>query len=355
MLGNAEYCPILFSRVAEIKALRELPAAAKDRLFPVIAARPWPNANQLQRTWDKIAEAIPGQRFGLDLDPFKHQSGSGKAASTDFDAMFNPHDGFRNYFSIFESIPFAVPVLRLSGSTVPQLDRQMEHIAGIERGCILRLQRSHTANAAAIIDAVGDFIGQNFLLILDAGWTKDLLGAEAWFSPIIEQITLHKPEAEVIIAGSSFPDSFSGIGSKGVIPVQERYLFDALVRRHNAANLIYGDWGSTREPNDPAPMKNIARIDLPFDRNWTCFRADTDEEEGYQEVAERALADPSFPNSLQIWGTYMIQCTAEGLPVGIRSPNVAAAARINIHLYRQAYVGAELLPGDADEEFEDVE
>lgn len=353
MLGNSDYCPFLFSRVAEIKALRELPSAAKDRLFPVIACRPWPNANELSRTWEKILEALGSRRFGLDLDAFKYHSDSPKPASTSFDQLFDPTDGFANYFGELIDIEQAVPVLRLEANGLELIADQLAHSGLLGRGAILRIRRNQVQNPIALIDAVAENLDDNFLVVLDAGWTDDLLSSEVWFSPIIERITEYNPGCEIVVTGSSFPSSFTNIDSRGIIPVEERQIYDALVRRHNAATLIYGDWGSTREPSDPIPMKNIPRIDLAAERNWISIRSPKENPEDYEQIAQRALNDPDYPTNLDIWGTYMIRCTAEGLPVCIKSPATAAAVRINMHLYRQSFFGIGNAAGEVDEEYVD--
>ncbi len=82
MLEQFPYCPALHSRVAEIKALSKLPAATKDRLFPLIIARPWPNAKHLDRTWEKVGEAMGNRRYALDLDRTKRNSGASSRRPT---------------------------------------------------------------------------------------------------------------------------------------------------------------------------------------------------------------------------------------------------------------------------------
>lgn len=354
MLGTAAYCPVLFTRVAEIKALGNLPSAAKNRLFPILLCRPWPNAKELKRTFEKIEEALEGRRFALDLDPSRYQVGTGRAASEQFDELFNDDDGYASYYSAVSDVAGAVPVVRVAGGTVRHVSRQIAHLIELERGGILIFRYGSVNNPLATLDRFQNCLDDNFLVVLDGGWSADLLSREAWFSPIIQHLTDLRPETEVVVCGSSFPNTFAKIGTRGVAPVDERYLYDTLVRRHNAANLIYGDWGSTRPPGDPVPMINVPRIDLPSNREWTSIRADRDDGETYVEVAERALADPNWPSELELWGTYMIECTAEDLPVAIRSPGTAAAARINIHLYRQAYFSDPVVPsGDQDEPYED--
>jgi hypothetical protein len=174
---------------------------------------------------------------------------------------------------------------------------------------------------------------------------------QAWASKIVGQITDIAPDAEIVICGSSFPDSFTQIGRRGEVFVKERSLFANLARLHNAATLVYGDWGSTRPPTDPQPMKNVPRIDLPTRTEWIFFRSADDED--YADIADRMIADKDWPEDLSIWGTYSISCTALGLPGAIRSPGTAAAVRINIHLHRQAHFGVSGEVVDGEEPYSD--
>lgn len=354
MLEQFPYCPTLYARVAEIKALAQLPAATKDRLFPLIIARPWPNAKHLARTWEKIGDAMGNRRFALDLDRTRQNSGGKLAAAAEFDELFVSRNGFANYYDAISQIAEAIPVLRLGGGEATQFDAQARHVDSLDRGLVVRIEHGAVTNPIALVEQVlGRF--QDVSFFVDAGWSRDILGREAWASNIVGRIARDHPEIEVVISGSSFPDSFSDIGDRGVIPVEERHLYNNLVRRHNAATLIYGDWGSTRPPWDPAPMRNIPRIDLPTPGQWISFRRDRDldDDEDYTDIAQRVVADPDWPADLDIWGTYTIEWTASGEPGAIRSPATAAAARINIHLHRQAFFGANDIMVDGDEPFTD--
>jgi Beta protein len=354
MLENLFYCPILHARVAETKALFQLPAATKDRIFPLIVARPWPNANRLQRTWDKISEAFGSRRFALDLDLTRRNSGSSKPAAVEFDRLFSSRNGFANYYDAVAAVAQAIPVLRVSGGGVPEFDEQAGHVIDMDRGLVVRIAYGATTNPLPLVDQVLARF-DDVTIFIDAGWSPDLLSREIWASGIIGRVTAARPEVEIVVNGSSFPDSFVDIEGRGEIPVRERYLYSNLVRRHNSAILVYGDWGSTRPPSDPVPMKNIPRIDLPESIEWISFRRDRelDGDEDYADIARRVIADPAWPGHLNIWGTYIIKCTANALPGAIRSPAVAASARINIHLHRQAFFGDAGIAGDEDEPFTD--
>ena len=351
MLQNVDYCPVLHTRVAEIKALANLGAATKDRIFPLLVARPWPNAKALSRTWEKITDAVGERRFAIDLDRTREASTASTAAALDFSNLFLPNNGFENYYSEVSDIPFAVPVFRLAGDAATEFAEQVAHIEAIDRGVVLRLEYGRVSDPVSLVQNVKSEI-EDVAIFVDMGWSKDLLSRQAWASSIIAGIANLEPEAEMVLTGSSFPDSFTGIGARGTVPILERELHARLVREHNAANIVYGDWGSTRPPSvESGPMRNTPRIDLPGVTQCLCFRKDGSE--GYQEIARRMMSDNAWPVGLQIWGTYTVECTAQGIPGAIRSAGTAAAARVNIHMHHQVHTTSPDLASDADEPFVD--
>jgi hypothetical protein len=174
---------------------------------------------------------------------------------------------------------------------------------------------------------------------------------------VVEEILSSGLEAEVVLCGSSFPNTFGDVDRRREFRVDERAFFSDLSRRFNSPPLMYGDYGSTRPPStDDAPMTPRARIDLPTPQTWVCFRGekyDDDEKETYQSIAGRILVDSSWPQDLNIWGTYMIQATAAGLPGSISGAAAATASRVNIHLHRQAYFDAPIIASDDNEPYTD--
>lgn len=349
MLEGKSYCPVLHTRVAEMQGLERLPEASKDLLFPLVVARPWPNAKAMKNTWDRIEVAFGTRRYALDLDLFKKGSNSQKPAAKEFDALFDPARGHKAYYDQVSALQFAVPVLQLSGGFVFDLDAQLANAHEIDRGIVLRLEHGVSINPIAVLEEVRQRAPDSVLWV-DMGWTRDLLLRELWASRILSALGDDEPEAEVVVSGSSFPDSFNSVRRDTVL-AQERAVYDALVRRHNAVRIKYGDWGSTRAPKEPTPMRIVKRIDLPTSREWIYFRDAGSE--SYDEIAQRVVDDPSWPNGLNIWGTYLIEGTADGVPGAIKGQAAAAAARINIHLHRQAHYDAGGLPGDADEPYVD--
>lgn len=354
MIENYSYSPTLYTRSAEIKALQNLPAATKDRIFPILLGRPWPNARELSRAWEKINEAFGGRPYALDLDPYKYQSGGRHQAAADFDELFDPANGHEKYYSALEEIDRAIPTIQIRNGQIADLGQQLDHAQRLDRGLLLRIKNGQVDQPAIIADQV---LSQSAdcIVAIDCGWSANLIAQEMWASDIVGAISRDRPETEIIVTGSSFPNSFVNNGPRASINLIERLLYDNLVRQHNAARLTYGDWGSTRPPSDPVPMRNIPRIDLPTTGSWICFRRDKnyDPNETYGEIAQRVVADQDWPHGLNIWGTYTISNTANGLLGAIRSPSAATAARVNMHIHRQAHFGSNVEISDVDEPFED--
>lgn len=354
MLEYFSYCPTLHTRAAEISALSQLPPETKNRIFPLIVARPWQNANLLEMTWAKIYEALGNRRFALDLDLTKKNVITKRVASQEFNDLFNAANGFGAYYEQVSKLPQAIPVLRLGGVGVPQLSEQLKHVEIIDRGAVLRLEFGLVQNPSDIaVDVLKRL--EDVSIFIDVGWSRHLLEREVWASSIIKAISDLRPEVEIVLTGSSFPDSFSSLGRRGENAIAERFLYNNLIRRHNSAVIIYGDWGSTRPPSAPIPMTPVPRIDLPTSANWISFRRDSNTPifETYIDIARRTVSDNAWPQDIEIWGTQAIKWTAQGEPGAINSPHAASAARINIHLHQQAFFGEGGAANDTDEPFTD--
>jgi hypothetical protein len=351
MLAGKTYCPVLHTRVAEMKGLEKLPEASKNLMFPLIAARPWPNANLLSKTWEKIEASFGKRRYALDLDRFKYGASSDRLAAKQFDALFDPANGHAAYYEALAEIDGAIPVLRLTKGLIPDLEQQLAWINWLDRGAVLRVEHEYCQQPTLLVRQVRALI-PDVVLFLDLGWkTPDLISREMWASQILSDISEEVDlETEIVVVGSSFPGQFRPLVRDEVL-VEERFVYDALVRRHNSISITYGDWGSTRAPRDPTPMRTVKRIDLPLSREWVCFRDAGSED--YAEIATRAVRDASWPLDLNIWGTYLISGTAQNVPGSIRGQAAAAAARINIHMFRQTHFDEMGLTGDGDEPFVD--
>lgn len=351
MLQGRTYVPMLHARLAEMRALRELPNPTKNKIFPVIKGRPWLNAKSLDRLWEVISEAFPNRAFALDLDRTRFVPSRDTPAYDEFCRLFTPDEAYAQYYDAVEAVEYAVPVLRYHSSEEIQLEAQLDHVERIDRGFVVRVDTRTPGPLKAIVDGCAAREVENVVYVLDSGWGRDLLTQAATCVRLAETVLGVDEDAEIVIGGSSFPNSFTKLGERFYVAMLERPLFREVRRKINLGNLYYGDWGSTRPPSDPVPMRNIPRIDMPVGANWLSWRSDG--EEDYEALAERAVSDPDWTGALGIWGEYMIESTAEGLLPSIRSPAMAAAVRVNMHMHLHANLES---PGDLavpDEPFDE--
>lgn len=336
MLESVAYCPILYARVAEVKAYAQLSPTAKDVTLPIFLWRPWPNAKALGKTWERVGEAVEGRRFGFDLDGSKFSPKTQKPAQSEFNALFDEAGGFSAFYRYVAELDYAIPVLQKPEVGGETRNAQFSNVEDIERGAIWHIRYPASIRREDIEDILSGV--EDLFVVVDAGWDRDLLSREPWVSRLVNMISDIDADTEIVVAGSSFPSSFSEYGSRGQITARERTMFTNISRLNNAAKLTYGDWGSTRPPSDPVPMKNVPRLDLPFASEWLSIKRSGDE--SYKDLAKRLIRDPLWPVTLKVWGTYAIEATADGVLGAISSQTTAAAARINVHLHQQAQSGS---------------
>jgi hypothetical protein len=302
---------------------------------PVIRIRPWLNSKSLSKAFDVIQDAFGDRAFGLDLDHFKNDPANLKPAYQEFADLFDEAGGFYNYYACVAEKQNRIPVLRRSGGGTPFLGEQLDACAQLERGVIVRISPNQPGDYLDIAAACVAEELENVVFIIDCGWRIDVLSQAAICTGLVNNILDISEEIEVVVAGSSFPDAFAGMGPRASFPIGERLLFQNVRQNINRGRLVYGDWGSTRPPTDPVPMTNVPRIDTASSTSWPAWRSE--DGESYADVAERVVADPLWTGNTDLWGYYMIESTAEGLDPAIKAPAMAAAVRVNLHMQTQAH------------------
>lgn len=344
MLQGIQYVPLLHSKRAELKALKNLDRTTRDRIFSIIAVRPWPNTKNFSAILPHLNLAMAGYRHGFDLDRDKRGNVKTEPSATEFESLFDEAGGFRNYYDLVRTHEDRIPVLRDSAGKFVELDAQFDQIDDMHRGVIIRLQKDCCEDIDSVINS-GRIIADDVLFAVDVGWSLDVISQEMWASQIIAKITDWDESAEIVSLSSSFPNSFSHIEHKGAFSIDDRELFDRLVRRHNAARISYGDWGSTRRSEEQGGGTHYDRIDTARPGEWVSFRQ-TGTEVGYQIIAKRTVADTIWSALPVCWGRHSIECTALDIPGKIRGVEGAIASRINMHITAQANLGGAVPPAD---------
>ena len=114
------------------------------------------------------------------------------------------------------------------------------------------------------------------------------------------------------------------------------------------------DWGSTR-PREPGGFANrpLDRVDYPTDGAW-CIARNKEDNWDFRRAAQAIITSPEWEGDLGIWGEELIVNTAINPVLGIDTAQKNVAARVNIHLHRQAFFGTGDLGGrNLDEDWED--
>lgn len=363
MFEAATYSPLLHTRQSELRGLKELPESTKDLLFPIFVLRPWPRAKSIAMAFDKVLDAMGGRPFGLDFEVEYPAANPNKVAELEFDELRSPDICFNAYYEKIAEVEGAVPVLRLTES-VECLERQIERIVEIGRGGFVRIRRSDLHFVPSIVDAISDLPSDEFSIFIDAEWSRDVLVQSNWVLAVAQTFFDQDPERAIVVCGSSFPDTFEKMGSSKEFSINERLLFD-LVRMNLNAKLIYGDWASTRPPSyDNQIKRTVPRIDVAQVSEWPIFRSqkiDREDEDGeefegretYKEVTDRLISSTYWDNVPEVWGRYALQCTSDDLSSSIKSPQTAAAVRINLHMHVQAHFGTPELINATDDPYLD--
>jgi Beta protein len=335
MLQGVSYVPFLHLRMAEMRGLRELPHVSKRNLLPIIRIRPWLTSKSLDRAFDIAREAVGSSRYGLDLDRFKLDASDTRPAYREFSELFDQEGGYLNYYRKVQEDDEIIPVVRAErNGTIEQIDVQLDHIESIGRGAFVRIEVESSANYLEFVERASARRAENLVFFFDCGWDPGVLGQAARCVGLVNSLLDITVSYEIVVSGSSFPDSFTGVGEQSDLPIYERALFQEVRRQVNRGELFYGDWGSTRKPREPTPALNTPRIDMASTSHWPVWRSV--DGETYREVAQRVIADPQWDNDPDLWGEYLIQSTAEGVDPMIKSLTTAAAVRINLHLSMQA-------------------
>lgn len=344
MLAAISYAPVLKTKVAEMAAYRNLSMAAKDALFPTFLARPWPLATNLSLTVDRILEAVDGRPFGLGLDNERFHDSNSRPAQNEFRALFDSTAGFRNYFEFVGDVEGAVPVLQRSTNS-SNLLLQLGHAESMDRGLIVHLTRESFIPVLNIAETVPP-LPHDTVFLVDAGWSRNYEFLEAWTTQMVQRIVSAIPDAEIIVAASSFPASFSDIVGEGNRSALERRLFLSMRASFNQANLTYGDWGSTRLEQTGGGGDIPPRVDLALPSGWAIFRSNSEAGETYADMAASARTSSSFQLVPACFGKEMVLATPGS--EGITGTSKNTRARINMHLTIHSGVAGTLDTDDVE-------
>lgn len=341
------YMPILSLRPAEMRALEELPDRTKDRLLPIVPLRPWAASLRLENSLGRIADAFGKRPIVIAID--EREGVSDRPVHLALDKLRDPTDGFKNWFLFIKEFENYIPAVQLSPLTLDE-ERQISSLYSLERGICIILVEGAFPGINVIADRVGRLTrgGEQVCFVLDFGAIKsDAISYAARAEAYLSTLRRFVPKAYFATSATSFPVSFVGLSEQ---PIIERQMFNLII---NKDKVIYSDHGSARiiRQNGASGLPP-PRIDYPLPMMW-CFKRSDDCTgfSGYEQQAKRLMTSSDWNPNFRVWGTQMIERTAAGDTSAISGPQKATAARINLHLQRQAFYDNPTAAEDTDEDW----
>ena len=350
---DSSYLPTLAIRPSEMRALEELAESDKNILFPCVLLCPWVASGALEKAIDRVQAAYGERPFFLDRDHSYRVTNEERPAQREFLDLQEPVDGFSNWFEFVNSCPQAIPVLQLPCPDAANLRQQIMRAEQMARGFGVRINRVLPEVRDFVFKVLSEIEHNDLVFFLDAGWSRDPLQHEDWFLSTVRRLLEANPAIPIVLSCSSFPLEFSSFEGVEHIVIHARRIFDNVRRAFNEAILIYGDWASTKPRRyQDGGSHPLPRIDYARRTDWIIAR-NKDEEWGFVEAARALISSHYWDPDLSVWGTYMIQRTAQKDEFSINTIQKAVAARVNIHLHLQARFAQGGEPIDTDDPWVD--
>lgn len=334
--SSMNYAPLMFQKPAEVTAYRELAFNEKTKCLPIFRFRPWTTSKSLQSALDTLVAASGGAPMACMLDEYWERGTAERIAFEEFEELRNDLTG-ELFFEYLRESENLFPIIPLVSEALDNVVFDPTHRLNAH-GFGFVVDIADTTKQNSLRRALNAIDHNNYFVVIDCDWSMDptlqaiaAANLASSFFEINERCTL-------FVSGSSFPNSFSKLGDKATLKVQEIDLFDivrrTIAQRFNDAIVRYSDWGTTRRPTNERSGRGAPRIDLPNGPSIQVFRDDKSDGsvESYSALAEIAWEDFPWGSPPQCWGHYCLDLTRTGGAGGIYNAQKNTATRINIHL-----------------------
>lgn len=355
MIDVREYLVTLGIRPAELSGLKELPGTTKDQLTPVVLLAPWLATTPLSRALDKLEQSYPARPYFLDVDTYYEINEKTNEAKELWARLAAKPADLDAWWGLLANYPNANPCLLMAQQTIESARDQIAWARENNRTFCIRANLAEGIGSGvplwmpALATELAQEGATDYAVVLEFGWVQDPLLVTAAASGYINTLFSEIPSAiPMAISCTSFPKNFTPYDGTVERPFTNRELIAQIRLVTNRPRIVYGDWGTTRPRNYTPASQPKNRIDYPTDASWI-FARDQAESLDFQTAALRITGSDYWSGALGIWGEQLIEGTAAGQAFAIDSMPKMIAARINIHLHRQAFYG-HLPPPDALDE-----
>lgn len=362
------YFPLLHAMGADLRGFSQLPKGDGAYLTPIIPLARVPNAKKFDNTLDKVREGVNGigevfiadigDRIGLDLPANKLEP-----VHRTFRELSGNEGGFAAWRRFIRENGDMVPVLRFGSAD--EMHAQAEDFADLGRGMVLRVRPNRQQASLPIVTPLLQFLARqnkldHLLIVIDMEYIEEALVPAAIAAGLARGFIAAAGNRRINVApaATSFPRELDGTADEIIrYPITERQFHREFERTlgAGAVNLLYSDYASARtradEQNGGRPYP---RIDYAERERWPSNRqkgGPENKKDGFIAAANNIMDDDSWVKELDIYGANMIREAADGLLENRLWPGFWVAARINLHLHRQAHyfsTDAEFLGTEGD-------
>lgn len=357
-LENKIYVPTLAIRASEMNGLEFLPGQTKERMTPCFLLAPWANSLTLQKAIDRVEKAFRHQNYFLDIDRDYEFTNLESGPQQELRALLDPANSFERWCEFVAQHEWVWPCVQTRGQTESEIRTQIERFQEIGRTYCMRIFMNRVpGNMAEVVSAFAASGAADYAIILEGGWTRDPLSLAVWFDGVIGgHLQAIDATVPIVLSCTSMPKMFTEYdGGITPVPFTNRTLLDQSTRRwSNRTRIIYGDWGSTR-PREPSGFASrpLDRVDYPTQNAWNIAR-NKSQNWDFRLAAQAIVRSGDWDGNLGVWGEEQILNTTISPALGIDTPQKNVAARVNIHLHRQAFYGTANLSGmNLDEDWQD--
>lgn len=354
-----EYLVTLGIRPAELSGLKELPSTTKDKLTPLVLLAPWLATTPLARAIDKFEQSYPSRPYFIDVDTYYRVNDNNNEAKELWAQLANRPADLDAWWLLLASYPKANPCLLLAQQPIERVRDQIKWAREHNRAFCIRMNLAEEFGSSIprwMPDLMRDLAAEganDYTIVFEFGWVRDPLLVATVAGGLTDRLFSEiPPTIPVAISCTSFPKDFTPFDGTKAEEFSNRELVAQFRRATNHPRIVYGDWGTTRPRSYGHGSKPKNRIDYPTDNSWVIAR-DNNKSLDFQTAAKRITDSDYWSGALGIWGEQLIEGTAAGQDFAIDSMPKMYAARINIHLHRQAFYGHLPPPEALDEVWSD--
>ncbi len=355
----SEYLVTLCIRRAELSGLKELPGSAKDNLTPLVLLAPWMATTPLSREIDKFEDAYSGRPYFIDVDTYYQPGEKANDAKDAWAELAKKPADLDVWRSLLLPYPNANPCLLMADASIESAREQIKWAREHNRSFCLRMNMAPGVGPGiptwtpSLVAELTNEGAVDYAVVFDFGLVENAMDVAPLATGYISSFFSGIPaEIPLAVCCTMFPSDFTVFDGIEELGFSNRDLIVQIRQATNHPKIIYGDWGSTKPRAYAYSSQPKNRIDYPTDNGWV-FARDQDDSVSFQVAAKRITGSQQWSGGLGIWGEQLIEGAAAGQAFAIDSMPKMYAARINIHLHRQAFYGHLPPPAALDEEWSD--